>query len=169
MKIINKQGLNFFEKKYNSKLAFGNEKTYRIRFYIERGNDLNKLINDMRGKKIQYGLHENVITLTQEDLSKILPKEYFTEKRVWFAADKMFFCNEMKHSHLSNCIGYLELLLKLDKISEAKAKDYMKKLEESVIPEIEERFNGEILPYKPKFDWEFKLVKELEAKEKNGK
>lgn len=166
MKIINKQGLKKFEEKYNAKLAYGNEKSWRVRFYIEGRNSLTKLVNDMRGKRIEYGLHEGVVTLTQEDLSKILPKEYFTEKRIWFAADKMFLCSEMEHSHLSNCIGYLELLLKLDKITPDKAKDYMKKLEESIIPELEERFNGEILPYTPKFDWEFKLVKELELKEK---
>jgi len=159
MKIINKQGLKFFEKKYNSKLAFGNEKSFRIRFYIEKGDDLNKLINDMRGKRIQYGLHENVITLTQEDLSKLVPKEHFTEKRIWFAADKMFLCEEMEQQHLSNILHMLEILLKKGKISQSKAKDYMRKIEEAITPELEERFKGEILPYKSHYKWEEDLLK----------
>ena len=169
MKIINKSGLKYFEERYKAKLAYGNEKSWQLRFYIEKGNNLNKLINDMRGHKIQYGLHENVVSLSQEDLSKFLPKEHFTDKRVWFAADKMFLCSDMEHQHLSNTIGYLDLLLKLDKITPDKAKDYMKKIEESIVPELVERFNGEILPYKPKFDWEFKLIKELEVKENEKK
>jgi len=166
MKIITKEGLKFFQKKHNAKLAYGNEKTWKVRFYIENKKDLERILNEMRGKRIQYGLHENTLTLSQEDLGKILPKEYFIERRVWFGADKMFFCSEMEHQHLSNTMGYLELILELGKITKPKAEEYLKKIQETIIPELEERFNGEILPYKPQFDWEFKLIKELENKNK---
>jgi hypothetical protein len=159
MKIITKFGIKAFEEKYHAKHAFGGIHSYRLRFYIEDAINVKRAINDMRMKHIQYELYENMVTLTQEDLSKLLPKEFFEEKRVWFGGDKMHLCCEMQHQHLSNTVNLLEILLKKGKISQTKAQDYMKKLEESILPELQERFNGEILPYKIHYKWEEDLLK----------
>jgi hypothetical protein len=164
MKIITKEGLVYFQKKYNAQKVWGDEKSFRVRFTIAEKNDLDRLINDMRGKSIDYELSRGVIGLTQEHFGRFIPKEYLTERRVWFGADKMFFCDQMDHQHLSNCIGYLDILLQLGRISKEKSQDYIKKLETNIAPEIDERFNGEILPYKPAFDWDKKLYNELQEK-----
>ena len=67
----------------------------------------------------------------------------------------------MDHQRLSNCVGLLELYLKAGKISKDQGDDYLMHLTESIVPELNERFGGEILPYKPFYDWERALVKEV--------
>jgi len=160
MKIITKEGLKYFQSKYPVNKVWGDEKSFRMRFTVEKEN-LDSVLNAMREKSIDYELRSGILELTQEHLVKLIPVEYFTEKRVWFGADKMYFCSEMEHSHLSNIVGYLDLLMQLNRISQEKAKNYIKKLETNIIPELEERFDGEILPYKAIFDWDKKMVKEL--------
>jgi len=70
----------------------------------------------------------------------------------------------MDHQRLSNTIGLLGLYLETNRISRPDADDYMKSLEESIVPELKERFDGEVLEYKPYFDWERELIKEVKGK-----
>lgn len=82
------------------------------------------------------------------------------EQRVWLSAkgQRATLTAEMDHQRLSNAIGLLELMLKKGKLSKEQGNDYLLKLNESIVPELEERFKGELLPYCPYFGWEKDLI-----------
>ena len=166
MKLITKKGITQLCEKYNAKLAKGNHLTPYIELYIEDKDDANKAVWSFRNNNADYHLSGSMFTIRQEQLQKFLPESWFEEVRVWLGQDLYYLCSKMDHQHLSNCIGYLDLLLQLNKISKEKSTDYMARLSESIIPELEERFGGELLPYKPKFEWEHRLIKELADKKK---
>lgn len=157
MKIITKEGVQYFQNKYAVHKIWGDERTFRMRFSIEKRN-LNYILDVMREKSIDYELKYNFLELTQEHLAKLLPEKYFVEKRVWFGTQKMYFCSEMEHAHLSNIIGVFDLMLRKGKISKLKAIDFLKKVEANIIPELEERFDGVILDYKPYYEWEKEML-----------
>lgn len=70
---------------------------------------------------------------------------------------------------LSNCVGLLDLFLKAEKLTKEQGEDYIRHLLESIVPELNERFNGDLLPYAPYFQWEKDLVKEVQLREKSLK
>ena len=160
MKLITREGISEFCKKYKAKLIQGSVTTPHLQFHFPSLDDINKVIWDCRDKKINYYSNNGSITFEQKELVKLLPKECSEEKRVWAGRQQFYLCEKMDHQHLSNCVGYLEILLVLKRISKKDSEDYMSKLAESVVPELEERFKGEILPYKPHFPYEEELYKE---------
>lgn len=168
MKIITKKGIEEFCKQYKAKLAKGNVLAPYLAFYIPSMEFLNKLIWKCRDKKLDYYIQDHIITLKQDALQKIISAEYFEEKRIWAGKDQYFLCEKMEHQHLSNTIGYLEILLTLGKINKKGSEDYMEKLQTSIVPELEERFNGEILPYKPHYAFEEDLYKEYQKAKAKG-
>ncbi len=89
-----------------------------------------------------------------------------SEERVWMSKSNAVATpvSEMDHQRLSNCVGLLEIYLKAGKISKSQGEDYLARLSESIVPEITERFEGVVLPYKPYYDWERTLMKEAGIK-----
>ncbi len=162
MNIITKKGIKEFEKIYDSKLVQGDPLKFYLTFKPLTEEAKSKIIWACRDKRVDYNLlGSEVITISQDALYQILPSSCFEDKRCWKGKDQIFICSEMKQSHLSNILGYLEILLTLNKISKKNSEDYMEKLQESIIPELEERFNGEILPYEPYYAYEKDLYKEF--------
>lgn len=144
------------------KKILGNVETPSLVFKLideENSNDLNKIIWACRDKKVDYYLQHNCFTLTQEALYQLLPSKYFEEIRAWKGKDKIFICSKMDHQRLSNCVGLLVLMLKKGIISKKNSENYLKNLHESIVPELNERFNGEILEYIPYYEWEKEMVK----------
>ena len=159
MKIITKEGVKEFEKTFNSKLVHGNTLTPNLTFKALNRESLDKIIWKCRDKRLSYYIQDGVISLSQEVLSKILSSKFFEEKRIWASKDQYSLCGEMTQQHLSNTLGYLELMLKKGRISKKNSEDYLYKLQESIVPELEERFNGEILDYIPYYEWEKEMIK----------
>jgi len=160
MQIITTQGIKEFEKTFDSKKVQGTVTNIYLTFRPKNTAALNKIIWACRDKQLEYNiLNEEVVTISQEVLTGLLPSSCFEEKRVWKGKDQYFLCSEMDHQRLSNCVGLLDLMLKKGKINKKKSEDYLSKLYESIVPELEERFNGEILDYIPYYEWEKEMVK----------
>lgn len=166
MKLITKKGIDEFCKKYKAKLSQGSPTTPHLQFHFPHIDDINKVIWDCRDNKANYHSNNGSITFEQKELVKILPETCFEDKRVWAGRQQFYLCEKMDHQHLSNTIGYLEVLLTLKRISKKDSEDYMSKLAESIVPELEERFKGEILPYKPYFPYEEEMYKEFKKLQK---
>ena len=109
------------------------------------------------------GFTKRTLKIKQSNLDG---KVKMSEERVWLSAKGKVATptSEMDQQRLSNCVGLLEIYLKAGKISKPEAEDYLAKLSESILPELNERFNGDLLPYKPYYSWEKDLIKEAGIK-----
>ena len=115
----------------------------------------------LKDDKIPYIINaaaKRTILIKQSDLLDLVPT---ADERVWLSAKKQKATPvaELDHQRISNIVGLLELMLKKGRISKIDADNYMVAMNESIIPELNERFNGEILKYKPFYAWEKDLVK----------
>jgi len=166
MKIVSQKGLEYLKKSYNIKNISGYLKPYVI---ILCDEDMVKEFRDLLiDHEVSYTFDFTRFEIHQKELIKLFSDKLLEEGRYWYTQNKIFKCNEMNQQHLSNCVNYLEILLTLGKISEEGIKNYMLSLEESIIPELEERFEGEILDYVPFADYDKNLYKEfLKIKKKN--
>jgi len=170
MKIITKNGIDMFNKTFNTKLIQGKVDTVYLSFRVSSPETIKKIVWACRDKQVEYYLQEEVITLKQKELLKLLPENCSEEKRIWKGKDKLYICSEMDQQHLSNILFYLEILLTLGKINKKDSENYLIKVQEVIIPELEERFNGETLEYKPHYEYEKELYKEyLKIKGKQKK
>lgn len=161
MKVITKQGIDTFNKTFDTKLAQGKVDSLYLAFRASSPEAVKKIIWKCRDRRAEYDLqHETILVLHQKELKKILPEECFEDVRAWVGKDNITPVSKMDHQRLSNCVGYLEMLLVLNKISQKNSLDYMKKLQESVVPELDERFNGVILPYVPFYEFEKSLYQD---------
>jgi len=161
MKIITSKGIKEFEKLFNCKMTHGSTLHLNLTFKPNTEKDLNDIIWKWRGKRLFYDLlGGEFITLTQESISHFIPHDLFEEKRVWRNREKYTLCSEMDHQRLSNCVGLLEVMLVLNRITQDNANHYMESLANSIVPELEERFNGEVLDYVPYYEWEKEMYKE---------
>ncbi len=90
------------------------------------------------------------------------------EERVWLTnkGEVAVLTKEMDHQRLSNCVHLFELFLKAGKLSKSQGDEYLLRLAEGVVPELDERFKGDILAYKPHFPWEKQLMEEAATKSK---
>ena len=158
MKLITQEGIKQFEKLFGVKKVAGSTTSTYLSFATDKASQ-GKMIWKCRDKQIEYYLQEGGITLKHEDLFKLLPSEYFKDTNVWKGKDKFFICSEMDHQRLSNCIGLLDMMLRKGKISKKSSEDFLRNLKETIIPEIEERFNGEVLDYIPYYEWEKEMIK----------
>lgn len=119
----------------------------------------------LKKDKVPYtrGNDKRTLVLKQSKLDGIVD---MIEERVWLSKSNTLATptSEMDQQRLSNAVHLLEVYLKAEKITKLQGEDYLARLSESIIPELNERFNGELLPYKPFFDWEKALVKEAKIK-----
>lgn len=115
------------------------------------------------GIKITRGFTKRTFKVKQSDL---VGKVDMSEERVWLSNKNLraTLTSEMDHQRLSNCVGLLEIYLKTEKITKEQGDDYLLRLNESIIPELNERYKGELLPYKPFFPWEKEMIKEAKIK-----
>ena len=169
MKLITKKGIESFCKLYNAKVGQGNNLTPYLQFVFLDAEGLNKVIWKCRDKDTTYYANNGSITFEQKELSKIVPADWCTEERVWFTKNKIYLTSKMEHSHLSNTFHYLEILLTLGKINKKDSENYIQSLQESIVPELEERFKGEILEYVPYYDYEKDMYKEYLKVKKSQK
>lgn len=166
MKLINQKGIDLLTKLCNEaaqqyvNITGLTDHSNNIKIGIAKNAIASKKLSFyFRIKKIPFVERHNeitdwyTITIDYSQLENLLPADCFTEERVWRSFNRIFPCREMDQQHLSNTIHYLEILINDGRINESKQQDYLDRLKESVIPELEERFNGEILPYVKRFDW----------------
>ena len=50
-------------------------------------------------------------------------------------------------------------MLRKGKITKKNSENYLRNLNESIVPELNERFNGEVLEYIPYYEWEKEMTK----------
>lgn len=159
MKLITEKALEQLEENYDC-LITGDR--YNLELECLFLSDAQFKIGEEKLKKdnISYtrGFKKKTLILKQ---SKLEGKVDMSEERVWVTGKGLIAepTSEMSHQRISNVLGYLDLMLKKGKISKDNADDYLRKVSESIVPEINERFKGEILPYAPKFQWEFDMIK----------
>ena len=161
MKIVTDEGIKKLEKLIDGKLISTDKLNKNLKFWFETPDKQKNAHYEFKKAGLKYSVDQNISTIVHEELPRILSKEDFTEERIWLGAGgKIFLCREMEHGHLSNCIGYLEILIVLGKIDDEKSENYIAALQESVVPELEERFGGVALDYVPHYDWEIKQFEE---------
>lgn len=157
MKLITDKGLQKVEKDLG--LNCTNDRfSLILKFIGTEAADLKNAASYLNNQGISATVTDKYIAIKQSELQAFYPE--FVEERVWFSQKGTIvtLTKDMDHQRLSNCVGLLDLFLTTNSISKEDAADYIMHLNDSIVPELAERFKGELLPYKPHFDWEKKLV-----------
>jgi hypothetical protein len=113
----------------------------------------------------RIGLNHS-IEVHQKNLVNFLSENFFKETSVWITPNSKVavLTSEMSHQHLSNVIGLYEIFETLGRLSKSQSNEYLEKIQKIIMPEIVRRFNSELLPYQPHYQWEKDLVKQMEIK-----
>lgn len=170
MKILTNKGISFLEDKLNVSCISEIETDFLLTL-LACGSETD-LINYFDLNTIEY-IHSKPKTflIKQSELIPLLPPsdDYVIDVRVWLFNKKKNYtlCSKMEHQHLSNTIHLFEMFCTLDKLTKSEADAYLSDLKKNVIPEISERFTGVILPYKPHYDWESKLLEDFQKATEN--
>lgn len=157
MKLITEKGIAHVEKDLG--LNCTNDRlSLSLKFTGTEANDIKNASHKLSDHGISAIITEKYIVIKQSELEAHYNE--FVEERVWLSqrGEIATLTKDMNHQRLSNCVGLLDLFLTTNSISKDDAADYIKHLDNSIVPELSERFGGELLPYKPHFDWEKKLV-----------
>lgn len=162
MKILTEKGLQQIEEHLKcSSLSSLTSKLLRLEFpsFKDALDGKRELTN------MGISFREDINNILEVKLSSIVDKFDNEDVRCWCPPNSQtfFLCSEMEHSHLSNCIHFYEILFSLGRLTENDSQNYLQSLEENIVPELSQRFNSEILPYTPKFDWELKLYEEFKS------
>jgi hypothetical protein len=168
MKIITELGLNKLEEELKCSI-FTDRFSKEFSLLFEDIVKLSSAKKVLTEKQIPYHIGlRNTLELKLESLYSLLGDEFFEEVRVWNTPKNKLVTptSTMDHQRLSNCVHLLELFLETGRLSVDEGNDYLGKLTDAIIPEIEERFSGDLLPYKPFFSWELSLLQEVEEKRK---
>jgi len=162
MKLITEEGISSLEKTLQLN-CLTDRCHLTLKFLGTSTTDIQTATDTLNSLKIKSVSSDKTLFVKQEDLLAVHP-EFFKEERVWLSQSNTIatLTKEMDQQRLSNCVGLLDLFLKTNRIAKDNADDYLKRLEEAIVPELVERFDSEILPYKPHYDWERKLLLEAE-------
>jgi len=161
MKIISKEGFSLLERKFKVKISKGYLNPIVCLHFYEKEDSLIKQFRDyLSDSDVRYSFNFYDVEVSQTELIKIFADKYLEDGRFWYSYDKIHNCKTMDHQQLSNCVNNLDILLTLNKISSQNAEEYLKNLNESIIPELKERFGENILEYKPSGDYEKTLFNE---------
>jgi hypothetical protein len=153
--------INQLSKSQSAKLE-GDIYNVNVKFTFESALSLNAVKINFNKLSIEYksfSQYNNHHIYTKLDqLSKLVPPRYWQEERAWKAGNKYIPTKNMEHQHLSNSVHLLELLIQNNKLTQEASEEYMENLQSSVVPELKERFNGELLSYIPYYSWEKDLI-----------
>ncbi len=169
MKVISKEGFKFLEKKFKAKVQKGYLEP-RVVLYIDE-EYIDNLCNLLNNYNVEYDMNFQRFEIKQEELVKVFSDKFLEEDRFWVfnSNSKILRSKEMSQQQLSNCIMFLEILLTLNMIYGNNADYYLKNLEENIIPELSERFEGVVLDYVPENKTQEDLYKRCLKIQKNGK
>lgn len=155
MQIITQEGIKAIEVQFNTKLLSSDRLNKSLKFWFDDSKVQKEFHYQLKLSGVKYSSSNNITTVIHEHLPRLIDKDFFTEERIWMGAgEKIFLCKEMSKQHLSNTVHYCKILITLGKLDEDKFNHYMEKLQESVVPELQDRFEGDILDYVPFYDWE---------------
>lgn len=164
MKLITEKALETLEENYDC-LITGSRYDLELEFLFLTDAQFNAGQTKLKTEGVSFskGFSKRTLKVKQ---SSLVGKIDMSEERVWLSAKGKVATptSEMDQQRLSNCVGLLEVYLKAGKISKPEAEDYLAKLNESILPELNERYSGDLLPYKPFFSWEKDLIKEAGIK-----
>lgn len=162
MKLITEQGITELEQILELN-CLTDRFHLTLKFLGTSAADIQAAVKTLDSLGIKNVSSDKTLFVKQEDLLTVY-EQFFIEERIWLSQNNTIaaLTKEFDHQRLSNCIGLLDLFLKTNRIAKDNAEDYLKRLEESIVPELVERFGSEILPYKPHYDWERKLLLEAE-------
>ncbi len=164
MKVLTAKGISFIEDKLNVSCISEIDTDYLLTLLV-CGSETD-LIDFLESNKIEY-IHTKPKTfqISQGALISLAEAEsssFIDSPRLWFFNKKKNFmlCSKMEHQHLSNTIHLFEMFCTLNKLSKQDSDNYLEDLKNNVLPEIDDRFKGEVLDYKPHYDWENKLLED---------
>lgn len=162
MKLITEQGITELEQILELN-CLTDRFHLTLKFLGTSTADIDTAMKTLDSLGIKNVSSDKTLFVKQEDLLQGY-EQFFIEERVWLSQSNTIatLTKDMDHQRLSNTIGLLDLFLTANRIAKDNADDYLKRLEEAILPELTERFAGEVLPYKPHYDWERKLLLEVE-------
>lgn len=162
MKLITEQGITELEQTLELN-CLTDRLHLTLKFLGTSTTDIQTAIKILDSLGIKNVSSDKTLFVKQEDLLPVY-NQFFVEERVWLSQNNTIatLTKEMDQQRLSNCVHLLDLFLKTGRIAKDNAEDYLKRLEEAIVPELVERFDSEILPYSPHYDWERKLLLEAE-------
>lgn len=138
--------------------TFDNKLSRSLR--LDTGGDLlalERLRNLVEKAKVGYFEFTTSIIIPRDQWFKLVDPACFEEKAVWIGAqEQIYLVEEMSQQHLSNIIHTLEQKLEDQALSKEEMDDFFNEIETLIVPELQKRFKGELLPYKPFYDWEKK-------------
>lgn len=160
MKVITEKGIQQLENELNAMVTNDNT-DFKLKLLFTSLLDLKTTVELFVAKEIEFVKENKYLIVSQVELLKLVDKKFFTDERVWpTTGGQLIPTKDMDHQRLSNCIGLLSLLLESGKIDKESADVYLARLEDSIVPELHDRFGGDVLPYQPYFEWEKKLAAE---------
>jgi hypothetical protein len=164
MKLISQDWIDEFAVKIDART--NSESTdLLLNFSFDLKEELEKAIEFCETNIITFRKVELDLQIWQRDLIKSYGELIDTiEVNAWdqgnIDATKVVLCSEMDHQRLSNIIGLLEILFAKGRINEKRGNYYLSQIENNIVPELEARFGGEVLPYVPFYEWEKKLMEQ---------
>lgn len=164
MKLFNQKGIDYIESTWGCSIL-SDPLQLKVKMFFTSISELQASRKSFVPTGIHAEIEGNYLLISQFDLyncfSEEQQKEFFSEERVWPSAKgELVPTKEMDHQRLSNCVRLLEVLLEKGKIDKESADKYIERLEDSVVPELAERFEGDVLDYQPYYEWERKLMAE---------
>lgn len=153
MKLIKKDSVQVIAKNLNCRCD--SERTELVLLFLPKNKEATKDI--LNTSHVSYKETGNLLEIRQEELFKLYPEE-FEDVNAWNKANKdaesVELCKELSCQRLSNIVHLLEILLVTNSITREKSDYYLKQLEENIVPELEQKFHGNTIPYEPYYEWE---------------
>ena|ERR1035437_8106127 len=166
--IVSEAGFSLLVKKFSIKVSQGYLKPWVVLYLTE--DTVKGFRNMLIDNEVVYTFDFLKFEILQTELVKLFADKYLEKGRFWHTRDKIFKCNQMSQQQLSNCVNYLEIALSLNKMSASSAEEYLDDLNNSIVLELEERFDSEVLDFFPATKLEKQLFEEyLKLKKSEAK
>lgn len=159
MKIINQKGKEFLKDLFQSKFKITISFDDRDWLMFPKSNLTPSLKSELSSKSINYEFALGKIKIGYHGYEKLITDDSM------FDQEENVYCNgfikvrlkDMDHQFLSNILQYAEIRITLYPEQYTVLEDQIEQIKTKIIPELERRFNGELLPYEPQAEWDRKL------------
>lgn len=159
MRIINKTGIKFLEDLFQSKFKLSISFDDRGWLMFNKSGLTPTVKSELSSKTINYEFAKGKIKIGYHGYEKLVTDP------TMFDEDDNVYCNDfikvrlkdMDHQFLSNILQYAEIRITLYPEQYPILEKQIEQIKAKIIPELERRFNGELLPYEAQADWDRKL------------
>lgn len=159
MKIINEKGKDFLKDFFRTKFKIIINFDDRDWIVFPKSNLSPSLKSELFSKSINYEFAIGKIKISYQGYEKLI-----TDDSMFDFEDNVY-CNgfikirlkDMDHQFLSNILQYAEIRITLYPEQYHTLEKQIEQIKTKIIPELEKRFNGKLLPYEPQAEWDKKL------------